>query len=320
MGSSLSSLPPLSPLVASAVTAEYHRHVCPSPCSPTALCSTSPLPPLSFSSLLSFSLPAHLPLSLSHLSTLYTVQSLSPTSDGRVSLPLLLDFLQWCEAKASEWRPTERQARLEAVFALHMATQAMKQGGAAGLGHGLGGGGGGGVGGLGTGGGGGGPGAAHLTQWILYSVLNDAGSGKGRATREPRGVSAAAASQMMNREQVRMVHEVSAGTAGAIWAGGRWTRADGATRSTLLSCVRRVLSCCGASCPPRAPSPRCSTSCSSARSSRRCWTSTTPPSTTSFPSQRSARRAHCPHNPSHLSATLLAHAIPSRPLRSADAL
>ena len=86
--------------------------------------------------------------------------------------------------------------------------------------------GGGGVGGLGTGGGGGGPGAAHLTQWILYSVLNDAGSGKGRATREPRGVSAAAASQMMNREQVRMVHEVSAGTAGAIWAGGRWTRAD----------------------------------------------------------------------------------------------
>ena len=49
-------------------------------------------------------------------------------SDGPLTLPQLIDFLQWCDAKAAEWLRAERQSKLEALFALKMAYDAQRLG------------------------------------------------------------------------------------------------------------------------------------------------------------------------------------------------
>ena len=161
MGAAVSSLPPLSATVIAQVTAEYQRVQLQHPSSgsqrrahrssssarlsfsaarrssATSIAAaaspflsthstTSPLaPPLTLEQLLHFHLPPHLPLSLSHLSTLYC---LSLQCDGPISLAALLDFVQWCDAKAAEWLRAERQSKLEALFALKMAYDAQRLG------------------------------------------------------------------------------------------------------------------------------------------------------------------------------------------------
>ena len=162
MGAAVSSLPPLSATVVAQVTAEYQRVQLQHPSSTSSqrrahrssssarlsfstahrlsavslaaasspFLSTNPVlapsaPPLTLDQLLHFHLPPHLPLSLSHLSTLYC---LSLQSDGPITLPLLLDFLHWCDAKAGEWLRAERQTKLEALFSLKMAYDAQRLG------------------------------------------------------------------------------------------------------------------------------------------------------------------------------------------------
>ena len=167
MGAAVSSLPPLSATVIAQVTAEYQRVQLQHPSSTTSQrrahrssssarlsfsasqrsasislgnssspylpSSTNPpattpsLPPLTLDQLLHFHLPPHLPLSLCHLSTLYCLSLHSP--DGSpLTLAQLLDFLHWCDAKASEWLRAERQSKLEALFSLKMAYDAQRLG------------------------------------------------------------------------------------------------------------------------------------------------------------------------------------------------
>ena len=164
MGAAVSSLAPLSATVIAQVSAEYQRVQLQHPSagsqrrghrsssssrlsfsaahrsssiSSAAAAAASPrlssnlatappaAPPLSLEQLLHFHLPPHLPLSLSHLATLYC---LSLQSDGPITLPLLLDFVHWCDAKAAEWLRAERQSKLEALFALKMAYDAQRLG------------------------------------------------------------------------------------------------------------------------------------------------------------------------------------------------
>ena len=157
MGAALSGLPPLSSTVVAQVTAEYQRVQQQQPSftqqrsrtrtassrlslsaqyTPIASPFTSPppssstlslpaLPPLTLEQLLHFQLPPHLPISLSHLSTLY---ALDQHGDGQCTLPLLLDFIQWSESKGAEYLKGERRGRLEGLFALKMLYDAQRLG------------------------------------------------------------------------------------------------------------------------------------------------------------------------------------------------
>lgn len=128
MGAALSSVPPSSPAVISQLTNEFHRlqqsaskvkahqrkaSQTFAPLSPSPIVSQC----LTVEQLLQFQSPSHIPINFHSLSTLY---ALDLHGDGVLTLPLLLDFYQWCEHKCSEWVKTDRRSKLESLFTFKM--------------------------------------------------------------------------------------------------------------------------------------------------------------------------------------------------------